>query len=134
MADSENPFSQLDGIKKGLNNLQIRYTEQSGYEADDMIASYALQTSFNVIIASSDTGFLQLICDRINMFCYRGKQSTLFTETAVKERYGISPDRFLEYKALIGDKIDNIDGVRGIGPKTAVNVLNGEKELTEDEQ
>ncbi len=134
VADRENPFSQLDDIKKGLDSLKVRYVEQPGYEADDMIASYALQTPFNIIITSSDTDFLQLICDRINMFCYRGKKPILFTETAVQERYGISPDRFLEYKALIGDKTDNIDGVKGIGPKTAVKVLNGEKELNEEEQ
>ena len=61
------------------------------------------------------------------MLCYRGKKSILYTEDSVKERYGILPSRFLEYKALIGDKTDNIDGVRGVGPKNAVKVLNGEK-------
>ena len=58
----------------------------------------------------------------------------MFTETLVQERFGIHPSRFLEYKALVGDKTDNIDGIKGIGPKNAVKVLNGERELTEEER
>jgi len=58
----------------------------------------------------------------------------LFNEAVVQEKYGIHPSQFLEYKALIGDKTDNIDGIKGIGPKNAVKVLNGERELIEEER
>jgi len=98
-----------------------------------MIASYVSQLSCEVVIASSDTDFLQLVSKRTTMFRYHGKKSLLFDETVVKEKYGIHPSRFLDFKALIGDKSDNIDGIIGIGPKTAIKVLNGERKLTKKE-
>ena len=132
--DRENPFTQLADINTALDSLSIKHIEQPGYEADDMIASYASQVPCKVVIVSSDTDFLQLISKRTAMFRYHGKKSILFTESVVQEKYGIHPSRFLEYKALIGDKSDNIDGIKGIGPKNAIKVLNGERELTEEEQ
>ena len=132
--DRENPFSQLGDIKKALDCLRIKYVEESGYEADDMIASYASQVPCEAVIASSDTDFLQLVCERITMFRYHWKNSVLFTESIVQEKFGIHPTSFLEYKSLIGDKTDNISGVKGIGPKYAIKVLNGQRELTKEEQ
>lgn len=99
-----------------------------------MIASYVTRVPCEVVIASSDTDFLQLVSERSTMFRYHGKKSTLFTEALVREKYGVHPSRFLEYKALIGDKTDNIDGVKGIGPKNAIRVLNDERVLNEEEQ
>lgn len=132
--DRENPFSQLMDIKRTLDILGIKYAEKPGYEADDLIASYAIRSNDEVVIASSDTDFLQLVGKRISMFRYHGKKSVLFNETMVQRRYGIHPSRFLEYKALIGDRTDNIDGIRGVGPKTAIKILNGMRELTAEEQ
>jgi len=131
--DRENPFTQLAGIITALDNLDIRYIIQPGYEADDMIASYAVQVPGEVIIVSSDTDFLQLLNQRITMFRYHGKKSIIFDEAVVKEKYGIHPSQFLEYKALIGDKTDNIDGIRGIGKKNAIKVIQGTKGLSEAE-
>jgi len=131
--DRENPFTQLADIKTALESLNIKYVEQPGYEADDMIASYVSQLSCEVVIVSSDTDFLQLVGKRTTMFRYHGKKSLLFNETVVQEKYGVHPSQFLEFKALIGDKSDNIDGIIGIGPKNAIKVLNGERELTEKE-
>lgn len=132
--DRENPFSQLIDIKRAIDSLGIKYVEQPGYEADDMIASFATRSNCEVVIASSDTDFLQLVSKSITVFRYHRKKSVLFNEALVRIKYGIHPSRFLEYKALIGDKTDNIDGVKGIGPKTAIKVLNGERELTIEEQ
>jgi DNA polymerase-1 len=132
LPDRENPFSQLSQIKKALDHLGITWLEETGYEADDMIASYAGQVPCEVVIVSSDTDFLQLVSEKTTMFRYGGKNSTLFTETYVQEKYGVHPTRFVEYKALIGDKTDNIDGVKGIGPKNALKVLNNQKELDEE--
>ena len=130
----ENPFSQLVDILKALDRLSITHVMQPGYEADDMIASYAVQSDCEAVITSSDTDFLQLICDRIRVFRYQGKKSVVFNVDEVQRKYGLHPSRFLEYKALIGDKTDNIGGIKGVGPKTALKILNGEKELTEDEK
>ena len=85
--ERENPYAQLADIKKALDSLSIKYIEQPGYEADDMIASYASQVSCKVVIASADTDFLQLINKRTTVFRYHGKKSTLFNEQLVQERY-----------------------------------------------
>jgi DNA polymerase-1 len=130
----ENPFSQLAGIKIALEKLDIKYLEQPGHEADDMIASLAANTDGEVIIVSTDTDFLQLVNGRIKVFRYQGKKSALFSEAAVQEKYGVHPSRFIEYKALVGDKTDNIMGIKGIGLKTAIKVLNSQRTLTAEEQ
>jgi DNA polymerase-1 len=130
LPEKENPFSQLAGIKTALDKLGIKYLEQPGYEADDMIASLTTRAKGEVIIVSTDTDFLQLINTRISVFKYQGNKSILFDEAMVQERYGVHPSRFIEYKALVGDKSDNIAGVKGIGPKTAVKVINGERILS----
>ena len=130
----ENPFSQLPDIKKALDCLHIKYVEQPGYEADDMIASYASSAPGEVVIASADTDFLPLICEKTTMLRYHWKNPVLFTEAAVMEKYGIPPTSFLAYKSLIGDKADNISGIRGIGPKNAIKVLNGQRTLSGEER
>jgi DNA polymerase I len=66
--DRENPFTQLADIITALENLNIRYIIPPGYEADDMIASYAAQVPCEVIIAYSDTDFLQLLNQKTTMF------------------------------------------------------------------
>lgn len=67
------------------------------------------------------------------MFRYHGKKSVLFNEAVVKEKYGIHPSQFLEYKALIGDQADNIAGIRGIGSKNTIKIIQGIKKLNEAE-
>jgi DNA polymerase I len=134
LPEKVNPFSQLAGIKTALDKLGIKYLEQQGHEADDMIASIAINTEGEIIIVSTDTDFLQLVNQRIKVFRYHGEKSILFNEAKVQERYGVNPSRFLEYKALVGDKADNISGIKGIGPKTAVKTINGEIGLTEEER
>ncbi len=129
----ENPFSQLSGIKRALDSLGIRWLEQTGHEADDVIASYAVKSGCRTIIASSDTDFFQLVSSRISVFRYHGKKSTVYDEAQIVTRYGVSPARFIEYRALTGDKTDNIAGLRGVGPKTAARILNGERVLSEEE-
>jgi DNA polymerase-1 len=132
--ERENPFSQLIDIKRALDNLGIRFCEQAGCEADDLIASYTAQSSGEVVIASTDTDFLQLVNERTSVYRYHGKKSVWFNESMVLQRYGVHPSRFLEYKSLIGDKSDTIAGVKGIGPKTAIKVLDNRRGLTPVEQ
>jgi DNA polymerase-1 len=132
--ERENPFSQLADIKRALDNLGIRFCEQAGCEADDLIASYAAQSNGEVVIASTDTDFLQLVNERTSVYRYHGKKSVWFNESMVLQRYGVQPGRFLEYKSLIGDKSDTIAGVKGIGPKTAIKVLDGRRGLNAEER
>jgi len=133
VADKDNPFSQLIHIKNCLDALGIGYIEQSGHEADDMIASFAIKLDGLAIIVSSDADFIQLVNEKVAVFRYNGKNSIYFDENAVMEKYGISPRLFLNYKSLVGDPADNIKGVKGIGPKTALKVLRGERILTDKE-
>lgn len=124
-----NPFSQLPLIKKALDYLNIAYLEVENYEADDYIASLIAQDKnkrFLWIIVSTDSDFLQLICDNVFLFVPRGKKSILYNEKVVVEKYEIIPEKYVEYKALVGDKSDNIKGVPGIGKITASKILQCE--------
>lgn len=134
MSERENPFTQLEGIKKGLEAIGIKHCEQCGFEADDLIASYTGQPDFQTVIVSTDNDFLQLVNRTTLVYHYHGKNSVFFNVEAVTAKFGVEPTRYLEYKALIGDKSDTISGVRGIGPKTALKVMKNEKTLTAEEQ
>src|SRR3972149_5827099 len=115
--ERENPFSQLVHVKNALDSLGIRYAEEAGCEADDMIASYAVNSDCEVVIVSSDTDFFQLVNESILVLRYGGEKQVLFDEDLIMTKYGVHPDKFLEFKALVGDKADNIAGLKGIGPK-----------------
>lgn len=124
--EEETPFSQLPDIKRVLDRLGVlHYEVTENWEADDVIASYALTVGRvdRVVILSQDKDYLQLVSDRVCVFCYRGKQSILFDEKTVTEKYGIAPRFFSDFKALSGDPSDNIHGLPGIGPKTACALI-----------
>ena len=121
----DNPFSQLPDIRAALDILGLAHAETVCCEADDWFAAYAKQTDDDtkIVISSMDSDLFQLVSERVTLLRYRGKASQLFTPADVRERFGVAPAQFAAYKALVGDKSDNIDGVRGIGPKTAARLL-----------
>lgn len=122
--EDENPFSQLDNIYKILKKLKIEFIEVLEHEADDYIAS--LCNIFNndeVLIYSTDRDFLQLVNDKITLYCPRGKQSIEFDPIKIKEKYNVTPNRIIDFKVLVGDPCDNIKGVKTIGKKTAAKIL-----------
>lgn len=126
MAPEDCPFTQLPLLCRTLSHSGIPYAEIHGCEADDAIAAYAKQTpdDWNVVICSTDRDYFQLIDQRVSVFLYKGSDSTLVTPETVFERYGIYPDKFADFKCLVGDHSDNITGVAGIGPKRAAVLLN----------
>lgn len=132
--ERENPFTQLAGIKKGLSTIGIKFCEHSGFEADDVIASYTGLPDFQTVIVSSDTDFFQLVSRRTIVYQHHSRNPVFYNVEAVMQKIGVPPARYLEYKALVGDKSDNIAGVRGIGPKTALKILRGECRLTAEQQ
>lgn len=134
LPDKENPFSQLAGIKNALEKIGIKFCEQPGFEADDLIASYASDPEYQTVIVSTDTDFFQLVNKTTAVYHYHGKNSIWYNIGEVVKKYGIQPSSYLDYKALVGDKSDTISGVRGIGPKTALKVLQNERPLTPEEQ
>lgn len=125
--EEENPFSQLAMIKKALAYLNIPYLEIEEYEADDYIASIIANKKSKknqFIIVSTDSDFIQLIDKNTYLFIPRGKKSILLDEEKVRRKYNISPKKYILYKALVGDRSDNIKGIKGIGSITASKIVN----------
>jgi DNA polymerase I len=133
MPARQNPFSQLVYICKALDHMATKYIEAVDCEADDLIASYAVNSKEPTIIVSSDSDFFQLVNEKIVVLRYRRKESIIFDEKLVTTKYGVHPSRFIEFKSLVGDHVDNIKGIKGIGPKTALKVLKGERDLDQAE-
>ena len=124
--DDENPFTQLPYIYEALDYMGIKHTETSDCETDDVIAAYAIKCGKEneVIISSFDSDYFQLITDKVKVIRYRGKCSQLCDTDYIKEKYGVEPSHYLDWKCLVGDASDNIPGIRGIGPKTAAKLIN----------
>ncbi len=116
---------QMPYIEKLTEVLGIPQIDAEGYEADDVIGSLATwgtENNFEVVIVSGDKDFAQLIDENVVMFDPM-KQKTIDVD-AVKKRWGVMPEQFIDYLAIVGDSSDNIPGVKGIGPKGAEKLLN----------
>lgn len=123
ISEDENPFLILPAIKKALNYLEIPNIEVTNSEADDYIASLTNNNLYEYIIVSTDTDFIQLINDNTYLYIPRGKKSILYIKDKVYEKYNIYPNQYILYKSLIGDKSDNIKGIKRIGRVTAAKIL-----------
>lgn len=129
----ENPFSQLDFIKASLKEMNVEYSEMTDCEADDFIAGLCNKYSkdYAIVIMSQDKDFFQIINENVKVYSYRGKSSKLWGVNEVFTTYNVHPSQWIIYKALTGDSSDNIKGVRGVGPKTAIKIINKNKNLDE---
>ncbi len=112
-----------------LQALQIPILKEEGYEADDVIAAMTKRGAadgYTVYIVSPDKDFAQLVTDNIFLFrpAYKGAVMETLDVEGVKNKYGVAPDQIADYLALRGDSIDNIVGVKGIGDKTAAQLLS----------
>ncbi len=116
---------QLPLLKNLLKSMNITIFEKEGYEADDIIGTIAKKNSKETIIVTGDRDSFQLIDKHISvMFTKRGITDTfLYTCDNIVEELGLTPSQVIDYKALAGDKSDNIPGVEGIGEKTALSLL-----------
>jgi len=122
----DNPFSQMKFVRASLDHLRLPWIEKPSVEADDLIGSYAsvaVKRGMSVIIASCDQDFMQLVTEDISVFIKWGDRETTYTPEKVKEKFDIAPSQFVDFRALTGDTSDNINGVPGIGPKTAASLL-----------
>lgn len=127
LPDEQNPFTQLLDIKKCLNYMGIFNLEIPKCEADDVIATickkyYSLYDKF--IIISTDKDYFQLINDKILVVCPRGKNTVTYTDDLLHAKFGIYPKDYIFFSSLVGDKSDNISGIKGIGKKTAAALVN----------
>jgi len=119
-------FAQLRIIKSILGLMKIKYLEEDYIEADDLIGTYCKmgrEQQCMVYVSSNDLDFIQLISEDIFVIRnYRGEQHIL-TEEKVKDRFGILPSEYPDYVALLGDKSDNIAGIKSVGKKTAQEII-----------
>lgn len=120
---------QVDLIKEVLSALRIPHVAIDGFEADDIIATLATQASradWDVLICTGDRDALQLVDDHTTVLYPRKGVSDLarMTPAAVEERYFVTPQRYPELAALVGESSDNLPGVPGVGPKTAAKWLD----------
>lgn len=115
----------LPELRNALQQSGIRFVLQSGWEADDLIASMshkAAQQGISVTILSTDKGFSQLVNRRIQLCNHFERKQ--FDEEAITEKFGLPPRKLVDFWALTGDSTNNLPGVTGIGPKTAAQLLD----------
>ncbi len=124
-AEAETPFSQLEDVYRALDFMGIKHKETEDCESDDWIASYALKygEGNEVVIASFDSDFFQLITPSVSVLRYRGENTKIWTPADVEEKFGIFPDKYADFKSLTGDTSDNIKGAPKVGPKTAAALI-----------
>jgi DNA polymerase I len=99
--------------------------ERVGYEADDIIATYARRAEragAEVVIISSDKDLMQLVTQKVCLLDTMKSKRISFDQ--VREKFGVAPEKVIEVQALIGDSVDNVPGVPGIGPKTAAQLID----------
>ncbi|PZN96683.1 MAG: DNA polymerase I [Alphaproteobacteria bacterium] len=120
----EDLVPQFPLIRDAVRAFSVPCIEQDGVEADDIIASYAcaaLRADFNVTIVSSDKDLMQLIQPGID--CLDTMKNQRIDRAEVIEKFGVPPEQVGDVLALMGDTADNIPGVRGVGPKTAAELI-----------
>lgn len=117
---------QFPKIKQILRSLGCHVVEIEGYEADDILGTLAACAGEKdrCFIATGDRDALQLVSDRAFVILASNKGNTLYDVEKIKEEYSVTPKQMIELKALQGDSSDNIPGVPGIGPKTAVSIIS----------
>jgi DNA polymerase I len=117
---------QLDEIRSYLLAAGLLDFCGEGIEADDYIACLArrgAESGWQVIIASSDKDFMQLVSDHVGLWNPNDKTGVIWRREQVCAKAGVEPEQVAEWLALMGDAVDNIPGVPGIGPKTAAGLL-----------
>lgn len=118
---------QIPVAKEVLRALNIPVFAKEGVEADDLIATICklVGADAEIFIVSGDLDNLQLVNDNVKVYTLgKGiKDTVIYDIDRVKERFGVSPEQMVDFKALTGDQSDNIPGVEGIGKKTAAEII-----------
>ena len=124
---------QFPKAKEMLDGMGIKYYDIDGFEADDIIGTFAKycneDDNYDGLIVSSDKDLLQLISPHVQIKLLKQKDYIKYNEKTFKDEWGIDPINIIDLKALMGDSSDNIPGVSGIGEKTALKLLREYKTL-----
>ncbi len=116
---------QFPLIHEAVDALNLPCLQMEGFEADDLIATYAEQAKklgAEVTVVSSDKDLMQLVDDQVSM--WDPMKNVAIKHDQVVEKFGVGPDRVVDVQALAGDSTDNVPGVPGIGIKTAAQLIN----------
>ncbi len=116
---------QVPYAKQACDVLGVHFEECKGYEADDVIATYASQArqaGFEVIVVASDKDLLQLVGEGIRVL--NPSKNVVLDSSGVAESFGVPPERVRDVLGLMGDSVDNIPGVPGVGSKTALGAVS----------
>ncbi len=123
-APPEDLIPQFGLIRHATRAFNLPCIEKEGYEADDLIATYARlaeEAGADVTIISSDKDLMQLVTPKVAMYdSMKDKQITI---SDVIEKWGVPPEKMIDLQAMTGDSTDNVPGIPGIGPKTAAQLL-----------
>jgi DNA polymerase-1 len=120
----EDLIPQFGLIRQATKAFNLPCIEMEGFEADDLIATYAklmVEDGGDVTVVSSDKDLMQLVNDHVGMYDPMKDREIGIAE--VIEKWGVAPDKMIDLQALTGDTVDNVPGVPGIGPKTAAQLL-----------
>ena len=116
---------QFDLVREATRAMGLKAVAMEGYEADDLIATYARharEAGADVTIVSSDKDLMQLVTKDVTM--YDAMKNRTIGPAEVQEKFGVGPERVIDVQALAGDSSDNVPGVEGIGVKTAALLIN----------
>ena len=129
-------YEQIPYAKEVLTALNIPIYAQAGFEADDLIGTLCKRIddkklNIDTYIVTGDMDTLQLVDDNTRVYTLKKgiKDTIIYDADLVEQKYGFGPDRVIDYKALRGDPSDNIPGVKGIGEKTATDLIKKYKSL-----
>ena len=129
-------YQQIPIIKDFLKAFNVPIFEKEGFEADDIIGTISDLLSKNekdleIIILTGDSDMFQLINKNTKVYAPKKglKDTLLYDEEKIREKYNLTPDQLIDFKALKGDASDNISGVKGIGEKTAIELIKKFKNL-----
>ena len=121
----EDLIPQFKIIKDSVKAFGIQSIELSGYEADDIIATYtnkAVQNNWKVSIVSSDKDLMQMVSKKVNLI--DTMKNKIIGPKEVEDKFGVKPEQVIDVQALAGDSSDNVPGAPGIGIKTAAQLIN----------
>ncbi len=116
---------QMPVVRELLRSMGVAVIECPGFEGDDILGTFARKAEaagMDTLIATGDRDSFQLITDRTKI--YYTKDNSIVDAAALLEKYGLTPDRMRDLKALMGDSSDHIPGVAGVGEKTALKLLS----------
>ena len=118
---------QFPYAKECAAAMGFTVAEQPGYEADDILgtlSAQAVDNGYEAYLLTGDRDALQLIGDHVTVLLATNKETVVFDRAKFLEEYGVTPEQFVDVKALMGDSSDNIPGVAGVGEKTALKLIS----------